>query len=164
MDGTTGGTIGQCGNCGAPWRPDITGACSFCRVVVPQPTSGGFTVAAPGVDPVVLFGLLRRMAADSNDPIAGLAAGLAGVLGEHLRPSRDRSGRTAAVIELEDFTYQAGPGEWGVQAGVVHTVRGIVLKREALSLDEWLGRLASHMADLAGRNPQVRERLVAMVR
>ena len=164
MDETGGGTIGQCSNCGAPWRPDITGACSFCRVVVPQPTSGGFTVAAPGVDPVVLFGILRQMAADPAAPVDGLARGLGPVLGDHLKPFRDRSGGSGMVIQIEDFTYQAAPGEWGVDTGVVHTVRGIVLKRESLGLDEWLGRLASHLADLAGRNPQVKTRLVALGR
>src|SRR3954466_14839109 len=114
VDGTNGGTIGQCSNCGAPWRPDITGACSFCRVVVPQPTVSGFTVPAPGVDPLVLFGMLRQMASDPNAPLEGLAGGLAPALGDPLRPSRDRAGRTAVVIQLDDFTYSAGPGEWGV--------------------------------------------------
>ena len=164
-----------CGHCGAPWRPDVTGACRFCRVTAPPPAAARTGIAppapagarpgtgngAPQIDGDVLFQLLLSSTAGSPDrPLDGLAEDLRRVAGERCTAS----GRPveAVQVELDDWQYQAWTERGEVAARAVHTVRGVVLKRQSLPFPEWLAALAGHLAEFAQTHARVYDAIVAL--
>lgn len=46
----------------------------------------------------------------------------------------------------------------------MHTVRGVVLKRQPLPFDEWSAAVAEHLAELAGTHPHVYQAIVVLER
>jgi hypothetical protein len=154
-----------CPHCGAPWRPDLTGACRFCRA------TGEHLDAS--LDEAALEGLLGRLlqaGIDAGHPLDPLATTLVPALGSTVSTERDRAGRVRR--------FQLVVGDWrlileqpdqrdGRRAPVgkgVHEVRGIVLKREDLTPDEWVQRAAVLLAALSGRDSAVRSALVDLDR
>jgi hypothetical protein len=137
----------ECQHCGAPWQPDLTGACRFCRTVAP-PAGARPAWTGDELDATVLYGLLQTLRAEGR---------LAAELGRHL-PDRTSGDDAHLQVAVEDWTYDRD----GTTALAVHSVRGVVLKREVLELDEWVAVLAAHLAEYAGKNARVRDGLLAL--
>jgi hypothetical protein len=137
----------ECQHCGAPWEPDLAGACRFCKTIAPPP---GARPAWTGdeLDATVLYGLLQNLRVEGR-----LAAELVRQL-----PGRATGDEGHLQLVVEDWTY----GRDGATAEAVHTVRGVVLKRESLEPDEWLAVVAAHLAEYAGKNAGVRDGLLAL--
>jgi hypothetical protein len=140
-------TAAECQHCGAPWQPDLAGACRFCKTVAPPP---GARPAWTGdeLDATALFGLLQNLKAEGR---------LAAELGRHL-PDQASGDEAHLRLAVEDWRYERD----GAASQAVHTVRGVVLKREALELDEWVAVVAAHLAEYAGKNARVRDGLLAL--
>ena len=150
-----------CQNCGAPWQPLVTGACRFCGFVAPPPGAApGIAGTRPGVDPDALCRLFLSLTADSTHPLDRLAAALRGVAGDRV----SSSGSPVARLQLtmDDWQYQAWTDHGDVAAQAVHTVRGVVLKRQPLPFDEWTAAVAGHLAEFAATHRHVHEAIVAL--
>lgn len=72
-----------------------------------------------------------------------------------------REGRPVEVrVTTADRVFVLGAGKHGgVVAGVRHVVRGVVIKREESTVDNWLELLARDLAGLAERDARAREAL-----
>jgi hypothetical protein len=156
-----------CQNCGAPWRPLVTGACRFCGFAAPPAGApAGVAAARPVVDGDALWRLLIALTADPSRPLDRLAEALRGVAGDRaLAASGNPVDRLR--LTLDDWEYEAwqDPGAGGdVSALAVHTVRGVVLKRQPLPFDEWMAALAGHLAEYAGTHRHVYDAIVALDR
>jgi len=110
----------------------------------------------------LLGGLLREGQA-AGRPLDPLADVLHRALGEAVTAER---ARRSGAVQRVDFR----AGDWrlavfaagsGLSGTAIHEVRGIVLKREELSADEWVDRAASALAAWSGRDGAVRAALVA---
>ena len=146
-------TGATCERCGAPWDPDVGGACRFCRAPARD--------APPGA--VDAYGLERALAARlrASDPLAALAADLGPCVGPALDVHRSRRG---AVVSIRLVV-----GDWRLsltapllEGEAQHVVRGITLKREPLTGEEWVARAAAALADQAGRDAGLRHALVEL--
>jgi hypothetical protein len=154
---------GVCPACGAPWDPDVTGACRYCRASARTETG-----AAPdaSLDPVGLERLLGGLVRDGQaagrplDPLADL---LHRAVGDAVSVNRARRGGAVEQLELHagDWRLALSSTRSGLAGTATHEVRGIVLKREELSVDEWVGRAAAELAVWSGRDGAVRAGLVA---
>jgi hypothetical protein len=171
-----------CPHCGAPWDPDLTGACRHCRV----PAAGGLDAAGgglggagggldAGLDPIAIARALgsRLEAAPTNDPLGPLAADLSRCVGASVTVRRHRGEVEAMELMAGEWrlTLSAEPAGRGGRrpagsAAVVgearHVVRGITLKREQVTVDEWVGRAAAALADWSARDGAVRRALLAL--
>ena len=154
-----------CQHCGAPWQPTVTGACRFCHVVAPPDgASTGMAGARPTIDPGALCRLLLAMTADPTRPLDLLAGRLRQVAGDRVRLSTAGRGApvTSVVLALDDWQYQANVDHDDVAAAAIHTVRGVVLKRQPLAFDEWVACVAGHLAEYAGTHPHVYQAIAGM--
>jgi hypothetical protein len=116
------------------------------------------------VDGDALWRLLIALTTDPSRPLDRLAAALEAVAGD----------RAVAVsgspvdrfrLTLDDWQYEAWQDGGGdVSALAVHTVRGVVLKRQPLPFDEWMAALAGHLAEYAGTHRHVYDAIVALDR
>ncbi len=154
---------GACPACGAPWDPDVTGACRYCRASVR--TEAG-SAPDPSLDPVGLGRLLGGLVRDgqaAGRPLDPLAEVLGGAVGGGVAVERARRGGAVERVELHagDWRLTLAAARSGLAGTAVHEVRGIVLKREELSVDEWVGRAAAELSVWSGRDGAVRARLVA---
>lgn len=152
-----------CQHCGAPWQPDVTGACRFCRVLAPPPgTPAGVAGARPTLDPDALGRLLLAGTDDRARPLDRLAASLQAVAGDRFAGA----GSPVANLRLtlDDWQYQAWLDHGDVAALAVHSVRGVVLKRQPLPFDEWVACVAGHLAEYAGTHRGVHDAIVALDR
>ncbi|UUY46177.1 hypothetical protein NRK68_02475 [Streptomyces yangpuensis] len=134
---------------------------------MPEPKPGTEPGAEPGTDVRLLAAALRRDSADLNLYAQVLSAGLADSLPPGaVRVRRRRSlvervaGREGAVVELDVALGEqrlALRTERGRVAGeVLHEVRGIVLSRRQVELDEWIDVLARCLAKAAASNARAR--------
>ena len=139
----------ECQHCGAPWQPGLTGACRYCQTVAPPP---GARAAWTGdeLDATALYGLLQTFRAEGR-----LGRELARHLPDHVQV---RPADAGLRVRLEDWDYELTKSA----AEAVHTVRGVVLKRETLEQDEWVAVVAAHLAEYAGKNARVRDGLLAL--
>ncbi|MGH9123524.1 MAG: hypothetical protein ACRDZ8_02215 [Acidimicrobiales bacterium] len=113
------------------------------------------------VDGDVLFQLLLAATAAAPDrPLDGLAEDLHHVAGERCTAT----GRPveSLQVDLDDWRYQAWTERGEVAARAVHTVRGVVLKRQSLPFEEWLAALAGHLAEFAQSHRRVYDAIVAL--
>ncbi|WP_052757904.1 hypothetical protein [Streptomyces yangpuensis] len=121
----------------------------------------------PGTDVQLLAAALRRDSADLSLYAQVLSAELADSLPPGaVRVRRRRSlaervaGREGAVVELDVALGEqrlALRMERGRVAGeVLHEVRGIVLSRRQVELDEWIDALARSLAKAAASNARAR--------
>ncbi|WP_405427420.1 hypothetical protein [Streptomyces erythrochromogenes] len=121
-------------------------------------------------DVELLAAALRRDAADLTLYAQVLSAGLAESLpAGAVRIRRRRSltervaGREGSVVELDvalgeqRLALRLDRGR--VVGEVLHEVRGIVLSRREVELDEWVGALARSLARTAASNARAREAL-----
>ncbi|MFI8451668.1 hypothetical protein [Streptomyces erythrochromogenes] len=121
-------------------------------------------------DVELLAAALRRDAADLTLYAQVLSAGLADSLpAGAVRIRRRRSltervaGREGSVVELDvvlgeqRLALRLDRGR--VVGEVLHEVRGIVLSRREVELDEWVGALARSLARAAASNARAREAL-----
>ncbi|MFB8393598.1 hypothetical protein [Streptomyces yangpuensis] len=134
---------------------------------MPEPKPGTEPGAEPGTDVRLLAAALRRDSADLNLYAQVLSAGLADSLPPGtVRVRRRRSlvervaGREGAVVELDVALGEqrlALRTERGRVAGeVLHEVRGIVLSRRQVELDEWIDALARSLVKAAASNARAR--------
>ncbi|MFD4244000.1 hypothetical protein ACFWP3_20705 [Streptomyces sp. NPDC058525] len=121
------------------------------------------------MDVELLAAALRRDSADLNLYAQVLSANLADLLPPGaVRVKRRRSvaervsGREGSVAELDvafgeqRLSLRVDRGR--VVAGeICHEVRGIVLSRRPVGLDEWIGALARSLAEAAASNARARE-------
>ena len=152
-----------CQHCGAPWQPDVTGACRFCRVAAPPPGArAGVTAGRPMVDGDAFFRILLAQTAQpaTGQPLDRLAAVLRSVAGERVNAVGAPVGRLQ--LALDDWIYEAWIDHGDVSALAVHTVRGVVLKRQPMAFDEWVACVAAHLAEYASTHPHIYEAIVAL--
>ncbi|MEV7524287.1 hypothetical protein [Streptomyces sp. NPDC091371] len=122
----------------------------------------------PDMDVELLAAALRRDSADLDLYAGVLSANLADALPSGaVRTTRRRSlterlaGRSKSVAEVEvvlgdqRFTLRTDRGRTAAEIG--HEVRGVVLSRRAVDLDEWLDALARALAGVAASNARARE-------
>jgi hypothetical protein len=145
-----------CPRCGAPWDPDLTGACRFCRVA--PPGIGG----RPNIDADALGRVLWSTTADPSHPLDALVADLRRVAGNRVTASGDPVARLE--LTLDDWRYEAAVDHGDVAAQAVHTVRSVVLKHQALPFDEWVACVAGHLAEFAATHRHVYDAIVALDR
>jgi hypothetical protein len=152
-----------CQHCGAPWQPDVTGACRFCRVGAPPPGSPtGPAGSRPSIDGDVLGRHLLALTAEPATALDRLAARLQALAGDRVTVR----GTPVAHLQLtlDDWQYQAWRDHGDVTALAVHSVRGVVLKHQPLPFDEWVACVAGHLAEYAGTHPHVHQAIVALDR
>ena len=71
-----------------------------------------------------------------------------------------RDGRTVAVVvHGVDRELELREGPRGVEAQVRQVVRGVVISRKAVGIDEWLQALAEDLTRIAARDAAAREAL-----
>ncbi len=70
--------------------------------------------------------------------------------------------RLRLELTLDDWRYEAAIDHGDVAAQAVHTVRGVVLKRQPLPFDEWVASVAGHLAEYAGTHRHVYDAIVAL--
>jgi len=103
--------------------------------------------------------LAASLRADASDAVAfleALANKLGGALPQRVQVEREgglfnRAHHVRRItVRLGEWEYAlvAGPGS-SLEASRTHAVRGITLKSEPLSLDEWIADLSADLADLA---------------
>ena len=120
--------------------------------------------AQPDVD--LLAAALRADAADLSQ-FADLVAGkLQAMLPARPRVERRRAGfmgpKVVRRVRAEDSTtlqFELGAEHGAVEALVASVSGGIVLKRERVELDDWLGRLSAALTAEAGRSERARQTL-----
>jgi hypothetical protein len=120
----------------------------------------------PSLDPVglerLLGGLLRdgQAAGRALDPLAEV---LQRALGDAVSTVRARRGGAVERVEVQAGDWRLGlsVARTGLAGTATHQVRGIVLKREELSPDEWVVRAASALSAWSGRDGAARAGLVA---
>jgi hypothetical protein len=119
--------------------------------------------AQPDVD--LLAAALRADAADLSQ-FADLVEGkLEAMLPARTRVERRRAGLMGpkvvrkVVLRLDDVQFELGAEHGAVEALVASVSGGIVLKRERLELDDWLGRLSAALTAEAGRSERARRTL-----
>jgi hypothetical protein len=100
------------------------------------------------------------MTADPTHPLDRLADSLLNVAADRAHAS----GKPVARLDLslDDWVYQAWIDHGDVAALAVHTVRGVVLKRQPLPFDEWVACVAGHLAEYAGTHRHVYEAIVTL--
>jgi hypothetical protein len=110
--------------------------------------------------------LLRADGADSRALAEVLAQKLSAALPDNTRVHRKptsllhRQKRIEGVeVQLGDDTYSLRLTETGAVASRAKTVRGIVLRREELALEQWLSALNSALAREAERSQAARQAL-----
>jgi hypothetical protein len=117
----------------------------------------------------LLAASLRADARDLELFLEVLAAKLAAALPSGVSVERDggllsRKRVKSVAVELGDHHYQLARGRGGLEGRHSHQVRGITLKTEVLSVEEWITALSRHLAEHARGSEQGRialERLLA---
>lgn len=115
-----------------------------------------------------LAAALRRDSADLNLYVGVLSANLADSLPpgavrvERRRSALERmAGREGSVagldVALGEQRLSLRMDRGGVTGEIRHEVRGIVLSRRPVGLDEWIDALARSLADAAASNARARE-------
>ncbi|MDP9074614.1 MAG: hypothetical protein M3N98_10660, partial [Actinomycetota bacterium] len=66
------------------------------------------------------------------------------------------------TLALDDWEYQAQLDHGDVAGLAIHTVRGVVLKRQPLAFDEWVACVAGHLAEYAGTHRLVHDGIVRL--
>jgi hypothetical protein len=142
----------NCSNCGGRVEPSADGrivSCAYC--------GSGSSVA---IDPRALA---AGIAGDTKSLHAGferLATVLRQTFPSHttVRESGLFSKKiTSFDVTLGDFTFRLSRERAHVVAHRVTTVRGIVLRTETMSLEEWLTALAEKLSEMARSNTAARE-------
>ena len=109
---------------------------------------------------------LRADKADLKTFLDALAVKLEGSLPDYTRVtrqgsffSRERSVKNI-VVSLGEYQYRIGREKQGFLISVrEHVVRGIVLKTEQTTVDQWIDELSEALAQLASRSAQSRAAL-----
>jgi hypothetical protein len=106
---------------------------------------------------------LRTDASDGRALVEALAAKLSSALPEHTKVRRKSVKLLSREKQVERIEVQLGEDTFslsiaGTRAEAVRakSVRGVVIKREELPLEQWLGILAHALADEANRSETTR--------
>lgn len=113
-----------------------------------------------------LLASLRADASDAHAFLQALAVRLEGALPGQVQIER-RGGLFAREKSVKQIDLDLGEQRYSIaeeghgrlQAQRVHVVRGIALKTEELSVDEWIQSLAGHLNSLAETSSRAREAL-----
>ena len=104
---------------------------------------------------------LRADKADLKTFLDALAIKLEGSLPDYTRVTRQRSffsherSVKDIVVSLGEYQYRIGREKQGVLMAVrEHMVRGIVLKTEQTTVDQWIDELSEALAQLASHSSQ----------
>jgi hypothetical protein len=120
--------------------------------------AGGFELVAAS---------LRADARDLNSFFEALATKLSASLPESTKVEREGfrgRGRVRSIsIDLGKHRYGLERGSPGVTCLRASAVRGVVLKNEELSLDEWIDALSRDLAEAAGETERGRLALDRML-
>jgi hypothetical protein len=117
----------------------------------------------------VLASSLRADAGDGKTFLEALATKLGGALPTRTQVQREShlfsSQKPVKLISLEigEFRYQIGHQHGTLAAQRTRVVRGIALKTEALSVDQWLDELTQALLQLAQQSAQDRAALQRML-
>lgn len=116
-----------------------------------------------GDDFEMLAASLRADARDMSTFVEALASKLEGALPQATKVDRKGGGLFSKdkrvrriVVALPDAQYELGIDGTRVEPMRAKAVRGIVLKREILPLDEWIDGLSLDIAVLAARSEEAR--------
>jgi hypothetical protein len=108
---------------------------------------------------------LRADGAELASALEVLAAKLEDALGKHTRVQRKRKllGKTGPVSEINvrigETRYSLCPSSSGANASRLREVGGIAIKRESLSIDDWLAGLTRDLEAEAQRSAEARASL-----
>jgi hypothetical protein len=111
----------------------------------------------------------KRYAEDQRGFLGLLATLLSGALPDETTVERRGSflGKKTVrlvAVELGGFRYTLeDPGRGGLRAGRVHVVRGIALKNEELSVEEWTAELSAALDERARSSEAARAALARLV-
>lgn len=130
----------------------------------------GFGAAGGGMDVQMLAAALRQDSADLDVYAKVLSVNLVESLPrDAVRVVRKRSlsdraaGREGNVVELDvalgDVRLALRMDRGRVAGEICKEVRGVVLSRQQVGLDEWIAALAQGLADAAASNAKAREAL-----
>lgn len=137
-----------------------------------EPGSG--ELQPSGLGPLGDVQLLASMLRSDREDVASYARVLTGALGdalptgmvdiEYQRSMGDRlAGRPGRPIALSvhgaDRTLELSQTRTGVQAVVRVAVRGVVISRKEVGVDEWLRQLAAELSNQAEHNAAARQAL-----
>ncbi len=146
----------KCGNCGAPLTGSADGrtvACAYCGASERRQ-----------VDPGLLLAALAAEGRTTDQLLDGLARRLAEAFPDLCRLEWSGgflSARRVTAFELStrDERFRLARAAHGVEAQRAEVVRGIVLKTQGLSVDDWLSALSGALARLAAEDARAREAL-----
>jgi hypothetical protein len=108
---------------------------------------------------------LRADGADLAGALEVLAAKLEDALGKHVQVQRKRKllGKPGPVCEIDvrigECRYSLRPTPTGASASRLREVGGIAIKRESLSVDDWLTGLTQDLEAEAARSADARASL-----
>jgi hypothetical protein len=152
-----------CQHCGAPWRPDLTGACRYCKVVAPPDGApAGLAGGRQTVDADALARFLMAVSSDSEHPLDRLATTLAGVAEGRVTTSSGSGRVTRVALALDDWQYESWLDHGDTETQATHMVRGVVLKRQPLAFDEWIAVVAAHLAEYASTHHHVYQAIAGL--
>jgi hypothetical protein len=152
-----------CQHCGAPWRPDLTGACRYCKVVAPPDgAQTGLAGARQTLDADALARFLMALSSDSEHPLDRLTATLARVAEGRLTTSSGSGRVTRVALALDDWQYESWLDHGDIESQATHTVRGVILKRQPLAFDEWIAVVAAHLAEYASTHHHVYQAIAGL--
>lgn len=122
-------------------------------------------VVSEGSDFDLLAASLRADARDLEAFVEALATKLEGSFPDRVQVDR-KGGRFGGrrrverlAVELDDHNFELARERVEVNCRRRNVVRGIVLKNEELSLDEWIDQLSAALARAAGETERGREAL-----
>ncbi|HET9733271.1 MAG TPA: hypothetical protein VFP54_11405 [Acidimicrobiales bacterium] len=119
------------------------------------------------LDYQVLLATLRQGQEGVAEHLARLGERLAAALPGSVSLQRSRrlfrSEVTGLTVEAGERRYTAAVGPHGIDCAVGTVVRGVVLKTDPRSFDEWLEQLSGDLAALAERNMVLRAALERMM-
>ncbi|HEY7858988.1 MAG TPA: hypothetical protein VIC82_10865 [Candidatus Nanopelagicales bacterium] len=129
------------------------------------------------VDPASLDLVVAALRADAAD-VASLTRALSAGIGDALPPGmvtveRDQSlsgrlrGREAVpkavTISFPERQLELRTGKHGSEAEIRRVVRGVVISRQQVGIDEWIRSLATELTALAERDASARTALAALL-
>src|SRR5579862_2077496 len=91
---------GVCPACGAPWDPDVSGACRYCRASARTDTGGAVDASLDPVGLERLLGGLLRDGQAAGRPLDPLAAVLQTALGPSVSTARARRGGGVERVDV----------------------------------------------------------------
>ena len=134
----------------------------------------GGALQPSGLGPLGDVQLLATLLRSDREDVASYARVLSGALGDALPPGvvdveyersmgdrlAGRPGRPVRMtVQGTDRVLELSQTRTGVQAMVRSSVRGVVISRKEVGIDEWVAQLAAELSAMAERNAAARQAL-----